>query len=456
MLSAARVLRRRCSILLVATACLASPAQAQLGLPGTGGVGAATGIGGVRAIGILPEQLGLRPRVAVATQSVARVLPLQAVRRQTIDDLLRQHGEQIESDPNGEPMLRNELLLISPSADLIARAQTQGFGVLRQRALDPLGLQSVVMQTPPRLSTAAALALLRTIDPQVEADFNHVYTRSGSTEASIAQRPDEAPGGAARGRIGLVDGGVDLQHPALRAVDRRLWGCEGKPVASPHGTAVASLLVGRDSLFSGVAPSAILYSADVYCGRPGGGSVEVVAQALAWMASEGVAVINVSLVGPPNRLLEKAVESLINRGHLLVAAVGNDGPTAPPLYPAAYLDVIGVTGVSPNRRVLPEAVQGRQVVFSAPGAELAVAESSGSGYLSARGTSFAAPLVAGLLSQFLQVPDRTAAHRALLALEKRAIDLGETGRDSVFGIGLLAEDRRVEPRQLQALVRAMR
>ena len=48
-----------------------------------------------------------------------------------------------------------------------------------------------------------------------------------------------------------------------------------------------------------------------------------------------------------------------------MAAVGNDGPAAPPLYPAAYAGVVGVSGITPARRALPEAAQGPQVMFTA-------------------------------------------------------------------------------------------
>ena len=84
------------------------------------------------------------------------------------------------------------------------------------------------------------------------------------------------------------------------------------------------------------------------------------------------------------------------------------GPAAPPLYPAAYAGVVGVTAVGAARRVLPEAAQGPQVMWSAPGADMAVARSGG-GYGIARGTSFAAPLVAGLLATGLREPDPGAA-----------------------------------------------
>lgn len=141
--------------------------------------------------------------------------------------------------------------------------------------------------------------------------------------------------------------------------------------------------------------------------------------------------------------------ALVKRGHLLVAAVGNDGPGALPLYPAAYAGVVGVTGVNASRRVLPEAAQGPQVMWSAPGAEMAVARSGG-GYGVARGTSFAAPLVAGLLAAELREPDVAGAAAAVERLAAAAVDLGAPGRDPVYGRGLLAEDLRVVPEQLQA------
>ena len=112
---------------------------------------------------------------------------------------------------------------------------------------------------------------------------------------------------------------------------------------------------------------------------------------------EKVPVINVSLVGPPNRVLEGVVQRVIAGGHIVVAAVGNDGPAAAPLYPAAWPGVVGVTGVDARRRVLVEAERGAQVKFAAPGAQMAAAKSP-SGYTLVRGTSFAAPIVAGLLA----------------------------------------------------------
>ena len=81
----------------------------------------------------------------------------------------------------------------------------------------------------------------------------------------------------------------------------------------------------------------------------------------------------------------------------MVAAVGNDGPAAPPQYPASYPGVIAVTGVDAKDRALREAGRAAHLDFAAPGADLAAAL-PGKGYTSVRGTSFAAPLVSARLA----------------------------------------------------------
>lgn len=414
-------------------AALAAPAQAQLRLPQLPGMPRLPGI----ADRVLPQPLP--ELLSSATQLVD-------LRLSTVRELLARHRDLVEADPAGEPIRRQELVLVSPSHAALAAAAELGLARLREEAWPELDLREVVLRVPAGLDTAQALARLRAAQPGLQADFNHLYSRSGEVAAAAAAAQRGAQPGPLR--VGLVDGGVDHRHAALRHAAGASFGCDGRALPSEHGTAVASLLVGHDRGFAGAASKAELFAADVYCEQPDGGSAEEVVRALAWMARERVAVVNISLVGPQNRLLEQGVAALVKRGHLLVAAVGNDGPAAPPLYPASYAGVVGVTGVSPGRRVLPEAAQGPQVMWSAPGADVAVARSGG-GYGIARGTSFAAPLVAGLLAAELRAPDVAAAAAAVDKLATGAVDLGAPGRDPVYGRGLVAEELRVVPEQLQ-------
>jgi subtilisin family serine protease len=284
------------------------------------------------------------------------------------------------------------------------------------------------------MSASRGLKRLRKLDPEGTYDFNHVYLDSGETGATISQvsrtagvtrGPTSVAGGSRR--VGLIDGGVDAAHEALQRLRLHHFGCGGRQVPSVHGTAVASILTGKHGFGD-------LYVADVYCGEAAGGAVDAVAAAFAWMARERVAVINVSLVGPRNALLERAVSSLMARGHVIVAAVGNDGPASPPLYPAAYEGVVGVTGVDGRHRVIIEACRGKHVDFAALGADVSAAAQAPAQYVPVRGTSFAAPLVAALLGD-LQTPDTVLRDQLLERLAAGARDLGKPGRDDVYGAG---------------------
>jgi subtilisin family serine protease len=353
-------------------------------------------------------------------------------------------------------MVRGELILSSPSAALLAAARADGFALVRERTLAGLDLQIVTLHAPPGWDTPRALRRLREIDPQAAVDFNHLYLESGDVsgpaaaaraESAAAPRKSE-PGG--KPKVGLIDGGVETDHPALRGASVHAWGCGSTKIASAHGTAVASLLVGRADRFRSAAPQATLYAADVYCNDPVGGSVEAVAAAIGWLLGEEVRVVNISLVGPANRMLEQVVKKASSKGMLLVAAVGNDGPAAPPLYPAAYAEVVAVTAIDARGVVIPEACRGAHVAFAAPGSEMAVAAIGSVAYATARGTSFAAPLVAGLLAASMRSPDPSAANLAVMSLARTAIDAGAPGRDVVYGHGIVGRELRTEPALVMA------
>jgi subtilisin family serine protease len=261
----------------------------------------------------------------------------------------------------------------------------------------------VVLRAPRGLSTRRALQRLREADPQGVYDFDHLHVESGVAAIAPAMAQQGAAGGP---RIGLIDGGV-AGNGAI--VSQRAFSSSA-PVPSTHGAAVASLL-------TRAAPGARILVADIYGGAPTGGSSAALSRALSWLAGENVPVINVSLVGPRNQIVETMVARLVGRGIVIVAAVGNDGPAARPLYPSAYGGVVGVTGVDARGRVLPEAVRGAQVDFAALGVHADPR---------VRGTSFAAPIVAGLIAQ-----------SSLQGLQAGAQDLGARGRDDIYGEGLV-------------------
>jgi hypothetical protein len=384
-----------------------------------------------------------------------RALPdLRSARLEQTTRLLRLYPDRIEADPRGEPVLRGEILAWNPSPAALQAAQAAGMTVLREDRLDELDQAVVVLGVPAGGATAGMLERLRDLDPDGHYDFNHVYTGSGGTLPAAppaAAAADQAPSSSSptASRMGLVDSGVQADHRALRGAAVRSWGCDGTAHPAAHGTAVAALMVGRDGRFRGAVPGATLYAADIYCDSPTGGSAERIVQALAWLAREQVGVINLSLVGPPNGVLERTVAAMLARGHLLVAAVGNDGPAAPPLFPASYPGVVGVTGVDRDGRPLPEAARGPQVQFAAPGNHMASASPGTPPYRAVRGTSFAAPIVAGLLAPALPRPDRERARAAVAALARQAAGAAADGSSNGLGRGIVGADVRTDPASLR-------
>ena len=229
--------------------------------------------------------------------------------------------------------------------------------------------------------------------------------------------------------VGMIDTGVAsiVNSPATVRIVRRSF-CPGQGVAV-HGTAVAALLAREPGLVT-------IYAADIFGTGERGGTAELLTRALGWMASQRVPVINVSVVGPSNELVATATRAMIQRGYTIVAPVGNDGPAARPLYPAAYPGVIAVSAADANGRLLPEASRVRKTDFVGPGIAT-VLDLSGRATV-VRGTSFAAPIISRQFADLITSPDPIAARRALVRLSKIAIRLPSGGNS--LGHGLIGID----------------
>lgn len=366
---------------------------------------------------------------------------LQAPSR--LDGLIRRSRGALVADPQGWPAVAGEIVVVDLPSESRARALEAGFTVVREEPLPALGLTSTILAPPRRLDLDRAVERLRDLAPGVEATFNHVHAPAGflPVEGGAPAATTTQANGA---RLGLIDTGIDVNHSAFAGMGVTQRGFAGTARVGGHGTAVASLMIGRSGVFAGGDPGAAILVADIYGGQPTGGSSTTLANALAWLVEQHATVVNLSLVGPRNALVERAVAGARSRGVTLVAAVGNDGPAAPPLYPASYEGVVGVTAVSASDRALPEAARGDQVDFAAPGADMAAAGASGS-WTTVRGSSFAAPIVAGLI-----------ARQGAPAVTRSARDLGEPGRDPVYGQGLVGTGSRVAPRTLGARGRLSR
>ena len=416
------------SLVTVATASLgAAMLHAQLVAPVGDTIRAVTRLPG-EAIGEVTPPLtnSLNAIGALAQERIARLRLFAEERR-----------DAIELDARGEPAVRGEVIAVDPPEAALRSAMAAGFAISRDERIEGLDIRSVTLRPPDGWSLRKAMAELRKIAPDGDFTPNHIHLPSGVTPPDAIDAP-LATGDVGAAPIGLIDGGV-ARHPAIGAAEQRGF-ARGAPIASSHGTAVASLIAGKGAVRGG-SPGAALIVADVYGRDPAGGNAAAIARAIGWMAARRVAVVTISLVGPANPLLARAVTVAQARGMHIVAAVGNDGAAAPPADPASYPGVIAVTGVDGRDRPLIEAGRALHLDYAAPGADMAAASPNGR-LTPVRGTSFAAPLVAGRLASVYpaSIPARRAA--ALAALDREARDLGKRGPDKLFGRGLICGDCR--------------
>lgn len=347
-------------------------------------------------------------------------------------------------DPQGQPIERDVLMLLVPRADLAA-VRALGMDVQRVRALPGLGRVLVRLQVEPGFSLGQAAALVRQASASTTVDYNHLYKLNAeSASGADAATPEAAdnPGSGAYGpTVGIIDTAIETEHPALagaRIVQQDFIGAhQSRPTS--HGTAIASILVQESRSLSGAAPS--LYAANVFFECAPGvdtATTESIVAALAWLIERDVAVVNMSLTGPANELLQLAVGRAAAAGSHVVAAVGNNGPVGEPLYPAAYESVIGVTAVDGSEQAFVYANRGSHVMFSAPGVGVRVANSGG-GFAEQDGTSLAAAhaamIIATSLTRLAHIGQ--SPHDVMDELRRGARDLGPSGFDEVFGYGLI-------------------
>ncbi|MCW3849273.1 S8 family serine peptidase [Sphingomonas sp. LB-2] len=384
-------------------------------LPNTGGV---TG------------QVGqLVPRVPV-DQVLQSATDLAQARIDRLQTLVRRNPDRIALDRQGNPVRAGEVVLTDPDDASIAAAQAAGFRLIERDTVPGLDIGFARFAAPRGMSIESALKRMRKAAPDREVSADPLHFASGGEAPAPFTAPFFAPApfAAAGARVGIIDGGVNTQVVAPPVTQTGF--ATGAPYVNDHATGIASLISGGSGVRAAALGSA-LYVADVYGRDPAGGNATAIARAIGWLVTQQVEVITVSLVGPANPLLARTIAAAQARGVLIVAAVGNDGPAAPPSYPASYPGVIAVTGVDGHDRALIEAGRAEHLDYAAPGADM-LAANSGGRLVAVRGTSFAAPLVAA----------RIAATGSPAALDREARDLGPRGPDRIFGRGLVCGDCR--------------
>ena len=135
-------------------------------------------------------------------------------------------------------------------------------------------------------------------------------------------------------KIGIIDTGIDFDHPDLHGygTSGRIAGgydyvnTDKRPIdVNGHGTEVAGI-IGANGSFSGMAPKSQLFSYKVSSTGEAVSS-EYIIQAISRAIVDKMNVINISLgVNGTNGELENAVDEAVKKGIVVVVAAGNNGP----------------------------------------------------------------------------------------------------------------------------------
>jgi hypothetical protein len=362
-----------------------------------------------------------------------------------------------------------EVVGVGMSSADIATVSAMGFTVATPAVLAAGELPQVVeLLVPANVDEDEARAALAKALPGRHFGLNKVYSGYSTATASKTKSAKSSDGEAgadprcsgdrcygrvmigwqtelescqAGASIGMIDTGIDVDHPAFAGRSMVVKSFAPRDVeeeSHAHATGVAALIVGsgREST-PGLLPKARLVAADVFYVDDKKNVVTDTAsllRALRWLDEAGVGIINMSFSGPQDGLVADEIARLSAKGVVFVAAAGNNGPGAPDAYPAAYAPVVAVTAVDSRMKSYIKANHGSYIDVAAPGVKIWTATANGkSGYQS--GTSFAVPFVTAALAaaEAFGTPGSADAW-----LDSAGIDeIGEPEESTIFGRGLL-------------------
>ena len=364
-------------------------------------------------------------------------------------------------------VLKPGVIVKNASKTTLRKAISKGFTVKEKIKMRGLGITLTRFFPPSGLDLSEAEHVLSKEVPGVQLGLNRKYriyraamrspvekgTSNSKTSGGRACEKDHCIGReiigwrtglkrcAERLRIGIVDTAVDISHPAFagkKITPRRRSPKNYNKEGTWHGTGVLSLLAGdQNSSTPGLIPNARFFVADAFYldedGQPTTDTLSLLS-AFSWLKKKKVKLINMSLAGPPDDLLEVEIKKMSASGVIFVAAVGNEGPRADKSFPAGYDDVIAVTAVDKDLRAYRYANHGDHIDVAAPGVSVWTAlPGAKSGYHS--GTSFAAPFVTAAAAAIYRSLPKKSKSSVLDHLS--VFDLGEEGNDTVYGRGLL-------------------
>ena len=309
-------------------------------------------------------------------------------------------------------------------------ANQYGLKIIDGWPMPALGVDCFVMEAPGNASLAQIVEKL-SLDPRVEsaqsmqlfrvlAYNDPLYPLQPSAKAWHLDELHKITTGR-RVRVAEVDTGVDASHPDLigQVAVARNFVDGRRDVAESHGTAIAGIIAARadDGIgIAGIAPEAKFLALRACWQTAASGDAAAfcssftLAKALQFALDENAQVINLSLGGPRDRLLERLLDTALSRGITIVGAVdpevGNGG------FPASHRGVLAVAGDDGH-----DVAEG---ILLAPGRDIPTTM-AGQKWGFVTGSSYAAAHVTGLVALLRELAPDLRPQQLREALAPRAL-----------------------------------
>jgi len=250
-------------------------------------------------------------------------------------------------------------------------------------------------------------------------------------------------------KIAILDSGIDLNHPDLKSANiiKTINFIEpNKPASdeSGHGTFIAGIVAAQNNNFGivGIAPEAEIYILKIL-NKKLEGKVDLIVRALDFCIKNEINIVNMSFsTSSDNPKLRKAVSKAAKHGIIIVASARNSfGSKAG--FPASYPEVISVASVNYKNQISQFSAQGK-IDFCSYGENI-LSTTVNKSYKIASGNSVAAAHLTAIIALILSKPEKWGLppkhsinkDKIYNVLLKLSEDLGEKGKDNIFGFGLV-------------------
>lgn len=350
-----------------------------------------------------------------------------------------------------------EILILANSGitdQVIKEGAKLGYLLLRRYQLNSLNQTLMVLGGSDKNLTRTISSLSATF-ADAKVDFNHHYftsqqptSLSGAHQMQWPSTSTCLPNKTNPVAIGLLDGDIDLAHPALAAktIKTHNFLLPAQSADNQHATAIAVFLIGNQHQhgLAGLVPFVHLKSATVVRKQAENdiATAESLTRALDWFINEQVKLVNVSLTSAhSNKIADFLFAESIKQGLIIFAAAGNNSQKLSVSYPAALPGVIAITAIDADGNALASANQGDYIDFAAPGVDIWTASAKQGEYRSA--TSFAVPHAISIAALYLGQQASLTRDRLFESMQLNAVDLGSRGYDKRYGWGQLQMSQKM-------------